>query len=149
MESLDIYNEDPALFGDHITSLYNKWKGIEYISAIPVLTHVFKAKKREWRSLESEWKRTHLSMPSSSTHDWDISQCTRWLKSVEIIPAYLGPETRSKLEEVKKAVDERLETIPVLAAVTAFNRLSPAQKKTFLSMISAMEGQESAGHAEA
>ena len=74
-------------------------------------------------------------MPLSEISGWTAEQCTRWTKAAEARPPYLGEKSNQRLAEVSRAVQQRLNEIPVMAAVEAYSRLTDEQKKQFWKIV--------------
>lgn len=135
MEVLDRVKDDPDATVRQLEALRAKWENVDLISAQPVLDNVLAERQREWMSLEQEWYDQFLSMPLSEISGWTAEQCTRWTKAAEARPPYLGEKSNQRLAEVSRAVQQRLNEIPVMAAVEAYSRLTDEQKKQFWKIV--------------
>jgi len=135
IDSLDKTKDDPELTKLNFASLVRKWEHIDCISATAVLESTIKQYKREWNELDAAWVEHYLSIPADTIFNWDIEECMKWKQATEVPPAYLVPESKTRLENIRSVVERRLEEIPVEAAVAAYNRLNEHQKKQFLEIL--------------
>ncbi|WP_456274770.1 hypothetical protein [Bacillus sp. AK031] len=133
--TFEIYKDNRKDLFIIMDSFSEKWLNKESdIEFSPIIESI----KNEYLNLinhsEEKWIKRYIEINSQVTQ-WDASECSTWLETTKVIPAFLKESTKEDLKEVKVLVNKRLNELSIDAVISLFENLSEEQKVSCLDQL--------------